>query len=751
MFRQSLFLFPVFAALALAGPAGDAPDSSLAKANAIYSGLPLSFEANQGQLPPGAFYGARANGYHLLLGAGGPSIAMGSHHIDMSFDGANAAPRIEGLDALPTRTEYLIGNRSQWHTGIRSFGRVRYDGIYPGIDIIYYGNRSQLEYDFVLAPGADPTAIQMRFRGAERVRVSADGDLVIEDAGLEVVQRRPTVYQRDDSAAGRHEIATRYRMLGRNTVGFEVEGYDASRELVIDPVLTYCTYLGGAGTDRVNAVKYSNGKLYLTGQTDTSDQPPVFGAWSNNLQGITNITLAIVDLTPGAGFPVIYFAYLGGQNVDIPLGMDVDKNGVVYLTGTTTSTNFPMAGKAFQTTGAGANTSAFVSVVDPSQYGGVSLTFSSFLSGTTGTDTGNGIAAGPDGKIYVVGTTRSTDFPVTANGFQQVMWGKQDVFLSQIDPIAGALTYSTYIGGEDEDDGRAILVDSKGLVYFAASTLSQEFAMAGQQVQGIPLGASDVVLGVVDMTKSGNDSLIYSTYYGGSGNEEVRGMAFDAKGNVVLTGYTLSTDLMLTPDAVQGFNAGGGDAFVVVFNPKLSYARGLLYSTYLGGSHGDVGYGVASDAAGNLYVTGYTLSKDLPVAGDVPQANWGGGTDLFLAKITPGTAGMAGLQYSTYLGATNTYVPTAVAVGPDGTAYAVGYGGIGLPTSANASQGGYAGGVSDGFLAVFGPSSTSSVHPSTVSSGPRVAPARGSVHKTFSDRKGCLAPAGHRGPEPCLQ
>jgi hypothetical protein len=753
MSRLSRFALLALAIPAFGAPAGNTPDDALRQAKSVMAGLPLRFEANQGQMAPSVLYGAHANGYHVLLGVAGPSIALGSHHVDMSLVHGNRAPKVEALDPLATRTDYLVGNRSQWHPGIRSYGRVRYSGVYPGIDVVYYGNQSQLEYDFVLAPGADPSAIRLQFRGADRLRLNADGDLVVEAAGSEMVQRRPVVYQRDSSADGRREVPTHYALLGRDTVAFRVDHYDRESELVIDPVLAYCTYLGGNGKDQVNAVKFMNGKLYMAGQTDTSQQPPIDGAWSNNLQGLTNVTVSIVDTTQ-YGYPVVYFAYVGGQNVDIPLALDVDKNGVMYVTGTTTSANFPMAGNAFQTTGAGANTAAFVMKLDPSQYGGNSLVFSSFLSGTTGTDVGNGIAVGPDGMIYVIGTARSTDFPVTSNAYQQVLWGTQDAFLCQIDPNAGSLNYSTYLGGEDEDDGRAILVDSKSRVYFAVSTLSQNFPMAGAQYQGVPVGASDVIFGVMDMSLTGTDSLRYATYYGGSGNEEVRAMAFDAKGNVALTGYTLSTDLPLTRDAVQTVDGGNGDVFVAVFNPSLPYTGGLVYSTYLGGSHGEVGYGIAADPANNLYVTGYTLSKDLPVQGSVPQANWGGGTDLFVAKLKPGVAGTSGIQYLTYLGASNTYVPTGLAVGPDGTAYTVGWGGMGLPTSANASQGGYAGGVTDGFLTVLTPGASSpSVNSAAIPARTAESmPSRTLRRQTPKVRtRGCLAPAGNRGIEPCLQ
>jgi hypothetical protein len=379
----------------------------------------------------------------------------------------------------------------------------------------------------------------------------------------------------------------------------------------------------------------------------------------------------------------------------------VDSKGVAYLTGTTKSTNFPVTKAPFQSTGAASSVDAFVVKLDPSVYGGDALLFSSYLGGAAGDDSGNGIAVGPDGKIYVIGTTKANDYPVTSNAYQSVLWNVQDTFLCKVDPVTGGLDYSTYLGGESPDDGRAILVDSKNLVYFASSTLSQFFPVAGFAVRVDPAGAQDVVIGVMDMNKEGQASLLYSTYYGGSGNEEARGMAFDAKGNLIVTGYTLSTDLPVTGDAIQVSPNGGGDAFVAILNPSVAFAPGLLYSSYLGGSAGDVGYAVGGDAAGNVYVTGYTLSSDFPVAGSAPQSSWGGGTNIFITKFKPGVGGRESLSLSTYLGGTGTSVPSSLAIGPDGTMYVAGRSGIGLPSSANAQQGGYAGGLTDGFLAVI--------------------------------------------------
>jgi hypothetical protein len=407
--------------------------------------------------------------------------------------------------------------------------------------------------------------------------------------------------------------------------------------------------------------------------------------------------VAIIDTVPGSGYPVLYLTYLGGGGVEIPLSLAVDAQENVYLTGTTTSTNFPTTVNALQTTGAGSVVSAFVSELNPfGLSGGVALVYSTFLGGTTGDTSGNGIAVDKKGLIYVIGATKATDFPLSDSAYQSVTWGAQDAFLCQIDPNAGVLNYSTYLGGELADQGRAILVAPNGLVYFAVSTESTEFPMAGLAYNYNLTAPYGMVLGVMDMTQVGTASLVYATYFGGSDIQEVRGIAFDAAGNLMVTGYTLATDFPVTPDAVQPKAGGNGDAFVSVVNP-MAYPNFLVYSTYLGGSQGDVGYGVAGDSAGNIYVTGYTLSPDFPTTPDGFEPNWGGGIDLFLSKLKPGIAGPAGVQSSTYIGERGVYSPTALTVGRDGTIYVVGYGGLGLPSTSNALQG-FGGGLSDGFI-----------------------------------------------------
>ncbi len=672
--------------------------------------MPLRFEANHGQFPAEVLYMARASGLTLALTARGPAIrAAGAEPVNLSFVNANRLPHIEALDQFPARTDYFVGKRESWRTGISSYARVRYGDVYPGIDAVYYGNQSQLEYDFVLRPGADPNAIRLKFRGPVQVSISPEGDLILDSPAGRLVQKKPVVYQQDGGAT-RREIAGRYVMLSRDTAGFRVGRSDRGRSLVIDPALIFSSYLGGTGKDQINAAKLGpHGWLYITGQTDTLPITPTDGAVNAGSAGLLDAFLAIVDTTPGAGYPLIYYSNVGGSANDAALAIDVDAAGLAYLTGYTASTDFPVTGNAFQAEGAASTQDAFVIVLNPciasrnscSVFGGDSVVFSSYLGGASGSDVGNGIALDRNGLIYIIGNTRASDFVLTDNAYTNVLWGSQDIFIAKIDPTSGALLYASYVGGETgQDDGRAILVGSNGLVYFAGSTASQNFPVVGLNFNPNPSGGQDLVIGVMDLAKSGPDSLVYSTYLGGTGNEEVRAMAFDANGDLLLTGYTLSTDFPTTNDAIRTINSGANDAFVVVFNPALPSRTGLLYSTYLGGSHGDSGWAIQGDASGFIYVTGYTLSGDFPIVNAI-QPEWGNGIDLFITKLKPGVAGPGAIQFSTYFGASAIYQPTGILLAPDGTAIVVGYGYAGLPIADTAFQTSYSGGGADGFLLVL--------------------------------------------------
>jgi hypothetical protein len=585
---------------------------------------------------------------------------------------------------------------------------VRYSQVYRGIDTVYYGNQGRLEYDFLLAPGADAGAIRMRFRGADRLRITPAGDLEVEAGGATLIEKRPAVRQGDVAIAGR------YVLLARDLAAFRVGRYDRTRPLVIDPLLVYSTYIGGSGDDQVNAVRLTaNGLLYVTGSTNSGNMPFINGAYSNApLPGATNIFLAILDTSAAGGFQPTYFGYIGGSTADIPLAMVLDAQGDVYLTGTTTSLDFPMVGNSIlatfptiSTSGVIANTTgltqAFVLELNPALYGEVSLLYTTFLGGTQGNTSGNAIDLDQAGNIYVVGTTLTGDFPVTPNAYQTSLWGGQDTFLIEFNTSTAAPFYATFLGGELDDDGRAVAVAPNGLVYMAASTESTEFPMAGFSYQGSPVGGYDLIVAVLDPTQFGTESLIYSTYLGGSASEEVRGMAVDGNGDLLLTGYTLSSDFPVTPDAAQPAYGGNGDIFVCVVNPFTP--QFLLYSTFLGGSDADVGYGIGADAQNNIYVTGYTLSKDLPVTANAPELLYPQGVDIVAAKVIPHVAGPSGFGYVTYFGGSSINSGQALAVAPDGTLYVAGFTGGVLTTTSNAALGSYGGGVTDGFLFVLSP------------------------------------------------
>jgi hypothetical protein len=664
--------------------ASAANNSGLGIAKAAMSQLPLRFEENRGQWDPSVRYTARAGGYNLRLTDHGVALPLDGKAVRIDLVHSSSAPVIEPLDRMVTATNYLVGNRQNWHTGIANYSRLRYHDIYPGVDIIYYGTRNQVEFDFLLAPGASPDAIRFDISGADQVRLNSQGDLAITAGGAEVLQKLPAIYQ-----DGRR-IAGHYTLLADNQAGLVVDSYDRARPLVIDPIITYSSYLGGSGQDQITAIKMApSGLLYVTGFTNTGDMPALSGAFQLQNNGNTDCFFAVMD--SHQNFALTVFTYLGGSNNDQALALDVDAAGFAYITGFTDSTDFPLVGDSFQTTG-GTTQDAFIAILDPHFS---NLTYSTFLGGATDLESGNGIAVGPNGWIYVVGTTRSTDFPVTDSAYAPVLYGTQDAFITVLDPTSTNLVYSTYLGGELTDDGRAIALDSKGKVYVAITTNSTQFPLEGPGYRQNLQGLLDVALAVLDITQSGEPSVTYTTYLGGSDLDEVRALALDANNNVILTGYTFSTDFPITSGtAIQRNMAGNGDAFISVVNPS-DPTHFLVYSTYFGGSQGEVAYDVKPDASGNIFFTGYTLSPDLFTV-NAPQPGTGGGIQFFAASINPRIPGKQGIVFCTYLGATGTYVGRNITIGADGTIYVAGYGQNGLP-----ANNGYNGGQSDGYLVAF--------------------------------------------------
>ncbi len=657
-----------------------APSTSLAQGRAALARLPLRFEANQGQFRSDVRYAARAGGYNLLLTDRGPQIAVGSAPpVSLTLLHSNQSPAIEPLDALAARTNYFVGRKESWRTGVRSFGKVRYGSVYPGVDVVYYGSQGRLEYDFVLRPGSNPRDIRLKFSGATHVALTPEGDVTFQTPGGPVTQKRPVIYQQDPTTGARREVSGRYVLLAKGVVGLRLNGYDRARTLVIDPVLVYSTYMGGSNTDRINAVRLdANGLLYVVGQTNTNggsisflgDLPAIGNYFQPNSNGLTDAFLAVVDTTGANGdYGLIYFSYLGGSGTDVANGLQLDAQGNVYLVGTTTSTDFPVVGNSVQTTGAATTSSAYVAIVSPQIAGTGGLQYTTFLGGTGGNTEGNGIDLDAAGNIYVIGTTKADDFPVTGSAYAGVIFGPQDAFLCEFNPNSANLLYSTFLGGELDDWGVAIQVNrANGLVYFAANTVSTEFPLGPNSYQVNRKGPMDAIVGVMDFTQSGNPSLVYDTYFGGSDNDAVEAIQLDNNGHLIVVGYTLSTDFPVTGDGLQVSNAGGGDAFISIVD-VLNPSKFVLYSTYLGGSDGEVAYGVATDTAGNIYVSGYTLSSDFPLSPDAIQ-NWGQGIDLFITKFKPGTSPAT---FSTYYGGATINSATGMVIGPDNRIYTVGW------------------------------------------------------------------------------
>jgi hypothetical protein len=653
----------------------------------VIAKVPLRFEQNQGQFGKDVRYIARSGGNDLFLTDRGASFQMGSQRVTLRLVHANASPRIEALDKLATKTNYMVGHRDQWHTDISNYARVRYHEVYPGVNVIYYGKQGQIEYDFELQPGVSPDAIRMEFQGADTLAVTPEGDLTIYAGGVHTVQKKPVIYQ-----DGRR-IEGHYTLSAHNEAGLVLGAFDPKRPLVIDPVLQYAAYWGTSLADQITAAKiFKGGLLYMVGSTNSYENAATDNAVQSQVTGLTDAFLLILDTNT---FTINYLSYLGGSNDDVATTLDVDPSGVAVIAGTTTSTDFPVAGPAVQTTGATSTVDAFVAKIDPSQPGLGGLYYSTYLGGTTGLETAAQIVVGPsNGLLYLIGTTRSTDFPVTGSAYASVLYGPQDAYITVLDPNNAALVYSTYMGGELSDDGRGIAVTSDGLIYYAASTNSTMFPMEGPGYRQTFQGLVDVAIGVIDITQQGEASQPYSTYFGGSDLEEVRSIAVDSNDNLILTGYTFSADFPITSNAIRRTPAGNGDVFISIVNPKTP-SKFVQYSTYFGGSQGEVAYSVKPDGKGNIYFTGYTLSPDLFTVG-APQPGYGKGINMFVAGIRPGVPGNAGIIFSTYLGATATYVGNAVDIGPDGTIYAAGYGQNGAP-----SENGYFGGTSDGYMVIM--------------------------------------------------
>jgi uncharacterized protein (TIGR03437 family) len=638
-----------------------------------YGNLPLGFEPNVGQTDAQVRFLARGAGMmafftdtetamvlsrsrHANKPAGlgreeAPAGEVEQTVVRMKLEKASRPRRAVGLEKLPGISNYFIGSDSaKWRTNVPQYARLQYEGVYPGIDLVWYGNQRRLEYDFVVAPGADPKQIQVAYEGVESLGVEANGDLVLRTALGEVRQQRPRVFQ---ECGGRQvEVAAQYAIVAPNRVSFELAMYDRQRELRIDPVvLAYSTYLGGSGTDSGYGIALDgSGSAYVTGSAASADFPtksPYQGAYRGGTSDVF-----VTKLAP-AGNALVYSTYLGGGGSERGTGISVDGSGSAYVAGWTTSTDFPTS-MAYQGAYQGGYYDAFATKLAPA---GNALVYSTYLGGS-GADAGAGIALDGAGSAYVTGFTNSTNFPTQLPNQAAFHGGTYDAFATKLAPAGNTLVYSTYLGGSGDDFGYGIAVDGAGSAYVTGSTNSTDFPT--QSPYQTYQGNIDIV--VTKLAPAGN-ALLYSTYLGGSSDDFGYAIAVDGAGSAYVTGSTASTNFP-TRSPYQSASNGESDAFATKLAPA---GNALLYSTYLGGVRNDYGFGIAVDGAGSAYVTGGTASADFPTQS--PYQSYQGGPDVFAIKLT--LTGNA-LAYSTCLGGSGVDSGFAIAVDGAGAAYLTG-------------------------------------------------------------------------------
>jgi Beta-propeller repeat/Cep192 domain 4/HYDIN/CFA65/VesB-like, Ig-like domain len=680
--------------------AAPASAGRFARAVKAYYRLPLVFEANRVHESARSAFVARGKSYSIFLTRDGAALrfrnvegrkaARTGHSAAVSdagalrlhLVGAERSASITGVQELPGKANYFIGrDRSKWRRNVPLYGKVRVAGVYPGIDLAYYGNQGKLECDFVVAPGADPAAIRFDVtstphssaRGKKTLlHIAPNGDLVVDTRAGELRFRKPVVYQQNDqmpgggvpqqgkgdhsSVANRKFLDGGFALLTNNEVAFKVSGYNRSKPLIIDPVLSYSSYLGGNDLDQVNAVA-------------------------------------------------------------------VDESGMAYVAGWTVSTDFPAQGSPYQSSCDNCDPAAnywdaFVAKFDPTQSGAASLVYSTYLGGDD-QDSANGIAVDSAGNAYITGVTYSFNFPLSLSGYSSVYAGAGDAFISKIGPAGSTLPYSSDFGGPQLDQGLAIALGGPDTPYITGSTCSAGLAPSGA-FQTTAGGCPSAFLAVFDTAASGSASLVYATYLAGSsGTQQGNAIAVDSHGNALVAGQTTSYNFPVTLGAydtscgTDGHCESGlyADAFVAEVTPNLSLSppsAQLVYSTFLGGGGVDSANAIAVDGAGDAYVTGYTKSADFPTTSGAFQVSQpgGSGTHAFLSKLIPDATlspASSQLVYSTYLGGSSYDTANAIAVDSAGQAYVAGYTSSGDFPLANPIQNQCNGcpGAVDGFVTKF--------------------------------------------------
>lgn len=713
-----------------------------ARVNESLARVPLSFQPNVGQVDSRVKFMARGDGYNLFLTPTGPVFDLRTKRgydstrytgsasssagqqttprqtaneatrasVAMKLVGATPASQLTAREKLPTKVNYFIGNDpKKWRSQIPTYGRVSHPNVYAGIDLFYYGSQRQLEYDFVVAPGADYRLIRLRFEGASRVRIDSAGDMLLQVKGGVLKQQRPVVYQNIEGR--RKEVEGSYILLGRNEVGFKIGEYDSTMPLIIDPVLLYSTYLGGTDVDEAFSVTANSSSLFISGSTASMVAfPATTGAYQTSLAGSSgnDAFVARLNHTSEAVPFFTYITYLGGTGSEHGFGIAADEENNAYVVGDTTSTNFPTTPGSFRSSPLPSPryVDSFVTKLNPT---GSALIYSTYLGGR-GYDYARDIDVDSLGSAYVTGNTTSVDFPLDESGAARATPGglpphftdafdPPDAFVLGLNAAGSDLIYTTFLGGPNRSDtdigyGIAVGLGSQFVTGMTSSRVDFPLANAYQSLGGG--GPSDVFVTRLEYA-SGQLFLRYSTYLGGNNSEQGKDIAVDSTGKVYVTGSTDSANFP-TRNALQPIFRGGTcgtspgrfvcrDAFVVKIDPYLSGNSSFLYGSYLGGRSDDLGNGITIDSSNNIYLTGETYSDNFPVRGFIPPGNcplrsdMNGAGDAFITKLNAQDGDTFTYAYSAYLGDC-LYVLThlrasreygnGVAVDASGNAYVVG-------------------------------------------------------------------------------
>ncbi len=733
------------------------------------SQLPLSFEVNVGQTDSTVKYLVHGGTQMLFLTSDHAVLRLTSvdsaiprpqsvHDfaarqvrsvaIRMGFRNSLKPTAIEPLDPLPGKVNYFIGkDPAQWHTDIPTYGRIAYRGVYPGIDLIYYGQQGSMEYDFVAQPGADPRAIQVELEGANHMQLTPEGDLLLDTAAGPVRWKKPIVYQDDHGV--RKPIAADYRLRG-SRVGFQLAKYDRKLPLVIDPTLVYSTFLGGSGDDEDQAALVDPTGIYTAGTTSSANFPTTPGAFSTRLGGGGAATdnCFVSKFNPQMS-ALIYSTYIGGSNTDAENLLWLAPDGTVYLTGPTNSHDFPTTPNAFSTQyNLDAAQKAFILHLSAA---GNSLIFSTYLGGSIDEDAYD-MWVDLNSNVYVTGTTESFDFPVTPQAFQQNYGGGvNDAFVTKLDPTGSRLIYSTYLGGggaeavQNPQGGQAppqiriffgtrIAVDLAGNAYVAGVTTGSFPTTAGAYSRTNKGGSGDGFLAKLNPDGS---ALVAATLLGGTGFDAITSLQVDPSGNVLVGGVTGSTAFPTTAGAYShNYHGGATDFFISRFDPTFST---LTYSTLFGGSLQEATLNVKEAGNGTILVSGLTFSSDLPTTPGTFQNTYAGNGDMFMSFFD---SNVTTLLDSTYLGGVNLDTGYANFTSQSPTdVFATGRtSSPAFPTTSNAFQHTFGGGnviaPLDGFISrfQFTGGCTETINPTTL----QVSNAGGPQSVTITAPAGCV-------------